>query len=55
MVTRDSLSTVDYWQMESKDWFLIQTNYNHWETPPFFNDKETPAKYCMNEIGSRVS
>ncbi|XP_076067426.1 acid ceramidase-like [Oratosquilla oratoria] len=35
----------------SGSWFLVETNYDHWKNPPFFDDRRTPAIKCMMEGG----
>ncbi|KAB7508024.1 Acid ceramidase [Armadillidium nasatum] len=32
-------------------WFLVETNYDHWKEPPFYDDRRTPAIKCLNEGG----
>ncbi len=37
-------------------WYVLETNYDHWEQPPFFDDRRYPAEDCMNEFGpSQIS
>ncbi|XP_050714635.1 acid ceramidase-like isoform X2 [Eriocheir sinensis] len=36
---------------ESGEWFLVQTNYDHWRSPPFFDDRRTPARHCLSAGG----
>jgi acid ceramidase len=33
-------------------WYVLETNYDHWNQPPWFDDRRYPAEDCMNEIGS---
>ena len=50
-------TTFDIWNVGQKEtfqngsWYLVQTNYDHWEKPPFFDDRRTPAIICMEEFG----
>lgn len=37
----------------SGSWYLVQTNYDHWKEPPFFDDRRTPANRCMLEGGQK--
>uniref|UniRef100_A0A665SZK4 Acid ceramidase n=1 Tax=Echeneis naucrates TaxID=173247 RepID=A0A665SZK4_ECHNA len=30
-------------------WFVLETNYDHWEEPLFLDDRRTPAMKCMNQ------
>jgi acid ceramidase len=32
-------------------WYLLQTNYDNWVQPPFFDDRRNPALDCMNQLG----
>lgn len=33
--------------------YVLETNYDHWEQPPWFDDRRYPAEMCMNEVGSK--
>ena len=35
-------------------WFLVQTNYDPIEKPPFFDDRRTPATKCMTNTTQKV-
>lgn len=30
------------------NWFLVQTNYDHWTSPPVYDDRRTPAVRCLS-------
>jgi len=32
-------------------WYVLETNYNHWDQPPWFDDRRYPAEACMSEVG----
>lgn len=34
-----------------ESWYLVQTNYDHWVTPPFFDDRRGPSVACLNKWG----
>merc|ERR1712130_799183 len=34
---------------KSGSWFLLQTNYDPWKSPPFFDDRRNPGIKCMNK------
>jgi len=38
---------------QKSTWYLIETNYDHWEMPPFYDDRRTPAIHCFDEIGQQ--
>ncbi|PSN57281.1 Acid ceramidase [Blattella germanica] len=50
-------SSFDIWNIGEKhkqqkgSWYLVETNYDHWEKPPFYDDRRTPAVLCMEEFG----
>nr|XP_054756069.1 acid ceramidase-like [Lytechinus pictus] len=31
-------------------WYLVETNYDNWKNPPFFDDRRAPATKCMNTM-----
>eukprot|EP01084_Bolivina_argentea_P159127 277160_1 len=33
--------------------YVLETNYDHWEAAPWFDDRRGPGEACMNEIGSK--
>lgn len=37
------------------NWYILQTNYDNWKNPPFYDDRRTPGMKCMNKKGSDVS
>lgn len=37
---------------KSGSWFLLQTNYDPWEKPPFFDNRRDPGIKCMNTLGN---
>merc|ERR1719322_704147 len=49
VITRARTFTVDVLQMNSTEWYLVQTNYDHWEKPLFIDDRRTPAERCLNK------
>jgi hypothetical protein len=34
-------------QTKSGSWFLLQTNYDYWKSPPFYDDRRTPGITVM--------
>ncbi|XP_053657432.2 acid ceramidase isoform X1 [Cherax quadricarinatus] len=34
-------------------WFLVETNYDQWSSPPFYDDRRTPAINCLKEGGQK--
>ena len=56
-----NMTLLNYWDIPNglpsnnsdiTPWYVLETNYDHWEQPPWFDDRRYPAEDCMNEIGS---
>jgi len=43
-----NLGTASYSQKSL--WYLLQTNYDHWERPPFFDNRRGPGIGCMDKM-----
>ncbi len=57
MITRSRDKAVDVWEMKVKkdNWFILETNYDHWKAPMVLDDRRTPANKCMKQKGQKVS
>eukprot|EP00483_Globobulimina_turgida_P007824 UN07839 len=33
--------------------YVLETNYDHWLEPPFYDDRRYPAEKCMDGIGAK--
>lgn len=42
-------------KIKNQTFFILQTNYDHWVQPPFFDDRRGPGIACMEELGPGVS
>ena len=52
VITRDRIVTRDGWKLDPPNqWFLVETNYDHWLPPPSGDDRRDPAIHHMNQIG----
>lgn len=51
VITRTRINTLDIWELDMKlgRWYVLETNYDHWENPMIFDDRRTPAMKCMNK------
>jgi acid ceramidase len=38
-------------QLNAGSYYVLQTNYDHWTQPPWFDDRVDPGMQCMNETG----
>uniref|UniRef100_A0A8D0HEI0 Acid ceramidase n=1 Tax=Sphenodon punctatus TaxID=8508 RepID=A0A8D0HEI0_SPHPU len=52
VITRSRLSTLDIWNINTNGgpWYVLETNYDHWEDPFVLDDRRTPARRCMDRI-----
>ena len=53
VITRNQVALIDEWRLNDKssgieNWFLVETNYDHWLPPPSNDDRRTPAIREMN-------
>eukprot|EP01114_Cavostelium_apophysatum_P004329 TRINITY_DN1453_c0_g1_i1.p1 TRINITY_DN1453_c0_g1~~TRINITY_DN1453_c0_g1_i1.p1 ORF type:complete len:495 (-),score=141.68 TRINITY_DN1453_c0_g1_i1:82-1533(-) len=53
VISRNRLNASDVWLLDADNgrWFEVQTNYDHWEQPPWFDNRVTPANNAMNAMG----
>ncbi|KAL9983019.1 hypothetical protein ACROYT_G005140 [Oculina patagonica] len=54
VVTRNRESTADVWKLSPdaamSPWFLVETNYDHWTTPPPSDDRRHPAEKALTKL-----
>lgn len=53
VITRSREKALDVWEMGSikeHPWYILETNYDHWEKPLFLDDRRTPANQCMQKM-----
>ena len=53
VITRDRTHAADVWRLDLQAgrWYLVETNYDHWEAPPPSDDRRDPAIAAMNATG----
>ncbi|XP_056424693.1 N-acylethanolamine-hydrolyzing acid amidase-like [Hyla sarda] len=53
IITRNRDGPADLWPLDplSGEWFHVETNYDHWTTPPPSDDRRTPAIKALNATG----
>ncbi|XP_065668916.1 acid ceramidase isoform X2 [Hydra vulgaris] len=53
VITRSRNAADDVWNLNSTngDWYLLETNYDHWKKPLFIDDRRTPGNKCMMKMG----
>ena len=54
VLTRDHNSLLDAWKMDaaSGEWFLVQTNYDHWLPMPIWDNRRKPAEKALSKVGA---
>ncbi|XP_066566990.1 N-acylethanolamine-hydrolyzing acid amidase [Amia ocellicauda] len=55
VVTRNRRGAADIWPLNplNGEWYRVETNYDHWTTPPPDDDRRTPAIKALNAIGQK--
>ncbi|XP_065694015.2 N-acylethanolamine-hydrolyzing acid amidase [Patagioenas fasciata] len=55
VITRNRRGPADLWPLDplNGEWFRVETNYDHWTTPPPFDDRRTPAIKALNATGQQ--
>lgn len=53
VITRDRSHAVDVWELDTSasQWYLVETNYDHWKAPPSSDNRRDPAIATMNATG----
>jgi len=53
VISRNRTLAADIWSLDSKAgrWFEVQTNYDHWKQPPWFDNRRDPALTHMKNMG----
>lgn len=54
VVTRGREEAVDYWKLKDPAFYLLETNYDHWKTPPSYDDRRKYGIEMMNKIGGKA-
>ena len=52
VITRDRIALLDQWRIDSSEgrWYVLETNYDHWTTPPPDDDRRDPAIHAMDAM-----
>ncbi|XP_074650148.1 acid ceramidase-like isoform X1 [Tubulanus polymorphus] len=53
VITRARDKALDVWCMNKTDFYILETNYDHWEKPFILDDRRTPAHNCMNKLTAK--
>ena len=52
VITRAREKALDIWKLNPANgtWYILETNYDHWQAPLFIDDRRTPANKCMKQM-----
>jgi len=56
-----NMTLFDKWEIKNalpnmtniNNFYVLETNYDHWDEPPIYDDRRYPAEQCMDEIGQK--
>jgi len=51
IISRNRTDAADVWSLTPTRWFEVITNYDHWNQPPWFDNRVDPANDVMASIG----
>jgi len=55
VITREKTYSQNVWtlqeQIDAGSFYLLETNYDHWEPVPWYDNRRGPGEQCMNETG----
>jgi hypothetical protein len=52
VITRNRINATDIWRLDPPTrWYEVETNYDHWKQPPWFDDRIKPANTAMDALG----
>jgi len=57
VISRNRFNATNVWQLNApSQWYVLETNYDHWEQPPWFDNRVVPAENALKAIGqSRIT
>jgi hypothetical protein len=54
VLSRNRHNATNIWMLDPPSrWFEVQTNYDHWQQPPWFDDRVDPADNSLNALGQK--
>jgi len=52
LISRNRNNATDVWILDPPTrWFEVETNYDHWTQPPWYDDRVVPADNAINSLG----
>jgi len=55
VISRNRMNATDVWILNAPAgrWYEVETNYDHWVQPPWFDDRVVPANRGMDALGQK--
>jgi acid ceramidase len=50
IISRSREQAVNVLPLKEPNWFLLQTNYDNWVKPPFYDNRRDPGIKCMKQV-----
>jgi len=53
VISRNRTVAADVWKLDAAAgrWFEVETNYDHWEPPPWYDNRRDPTNAHMKQMG----
>ena len=52
VISRNRLNATNVWMLDApRQWYVLETNYDHWKPAPWFDDRRTPGMHAMDGVG----
>jgi len=54
VISRNRTRPADVWMLDAPSrWYEVETNYDHWVAPPWYDDRRVPANDGMDAMGRK--
>ncbi|XP_075052699.1 acid ceramidase [Mixophyes fleayi] len=55
VITRSRRSCIDTWELDLQkgEWYVLETNYDHWKPPLAIDNRRAPAMKCLNRTSQK--
>ncbi|XP_018410318.1 PREDICTED: acid ceramidase [Nanorana parkeri] len=55
VITRSRTSSINFWELDTQkgEWYVLETNYDHWKPPLVIDNRRDPAMKCMKTKGQK--
>lgn len=55
VITRSRKFSINFWELDTQkgEWYVLETNYDHWKPPLVIDNRRDPAMKCLNQTGQK--